>query len=207
MSVPASEFLLSADDYLEGEKLAEVKHEFLAGKVYAMAGAGDAHTTVSLNLASLLRAHARGGPCRVFMADMKLRVETADAYYYPDVMVTCDNRDRESEYVKRHPSLVVEVLSKSTAARDRGLKFAHYRSLPELQEYVLIDPKRLSVEVYRRDPDGRWVLFPQEQPGNVEFASLDFRCTTDAIYEDVVFPEPAKGPFDPFARSLSENQP
>ena len=200
MSVPATEFLLSPDEYLDGEKQAEVKHEFVAGQVYAMAGAGDAHTTVSLNLASLLRAHVRGGPCRVFMADMKLRVELADAYYYPDVMVTCDARDREDEYFKRHPSLVVEVLSRSTAARDRGLKFAHYRGLPELQEYVLIDPKRLSVEVFRRDQNGRWVLFPREEPGEVEFASLGFRCSTDAIYEDVEFPEPVKGPIDPFAR-------
>lgn len=200
MSVPASELPMSHEDYLEGEKVSEVKHEYVAGRVYAMAGASDAHNTVAGNLFALLRGHARGGPCRVFMSNMKLWVESADAYYYPDLLVSCSDKDRGAEYYKSHPTLVVEVLSKSTAAKDRGAKFAHYRTLSDLQEYVLIDPTRPSVEVFRRGNDGHWVLFPSEQPGDeVEFASLDFRCGLDAIYEDVEFPEPEPNPYDPFA--------
>jgi len=117
---------ISAADYLAGEEIAPVKHEYVAGEVFAMAGAGEAHVTVAGNLFALLRNHVRGGPpCRVYIADMKVRVEPADAFYYPDLFVTCDPADGRENLFKRHPAVVVEVLSNSTAAFDRGAKFIH----------------------------------------------------------------------------------
>lgn len=175
----------TAEDFLAWESAEEQKHEFIAGEVFAMAGAGDAHVTISLNLASALRNHLRGSPCRTYIADMKLFVETADAFFYPDVFVTCAATDGERRDHKREAVLVVEVLSPSTAAYDRGRKFAYYRELASLQEYVLIDTDRLAVEVYRRDASGYWVLHPHgDAAATAEFASVGCVLPLAAIYED-----------------------
>jgi Uma2 family endonuclease len=115
---------------------------------------------------------------------MKLRIETADAFYYPDVFVTCDARDRESEYYKKYPCLIVEVLSPSTEAFDRGAKFAAYRQLASLQEYLLIDSTRICVECYRRSPEGQWVLFPSDAGDRVQLRSVTLFLLVSALYRD-----------------------
>jgi len=185
MSSTAEKTRISVEEYLEGEAHSPVKHEYLAGEVFAMAGAGDAHVTVAGNLFALLRAYVRAGPCRVYISDMKVRVERADAYYYPDVFVTCAESDRTENLVKHHPTLVVEVLSESAAAFDRGAKFAHYRQLDSLREYVLIEAERRAVDVFRRNAEGHWVLYAYTGDEELELASLDFRCPLTAVYEDV----------------------
>lgn len=176
--------VFSADDYLAWEAGQSEKHEYLAGEVFGMAGASDAHVTISGNLFMALRSHLRGQPCRVYIADMKLEVAASAAFFYPDVFVTCAAADAQLADRKREPVLVAEVLSPSTAAFDRGLKFAHYRTLPSLQEYVLIDTERPSVEVFRRDAGGHWVLYPYGPGETVEFASADMQMPLAAIYED-----------------------
>ncbi|BDI16015.1 hypothetical protein ANSO36C_18170 [Nostoc cf. commune SO-36] len=186
MVVSQSEYYISPEEYLEGEKVSEIKHEYIDGQVYAMAGASDAHVTVSMNVSMLLRNHLRGSGCRVYMLDMKAQIDIINRYFYPDVMVTCDTRDKEFEYFKRHPSLIIEVLSESTEGYDRGKKFASYRHLESLQEYVLISPDRMSVECFRRNEDGHWVLYPYEKGEEVHLASVDFRCAIAEIYEDVI---------------------
>ena len=190
----------SAEDYLEWEKGNEIKHEYLDGEVFpmydaaqAMAGAKDGHVTVAGNIFALLKSHLRGGPCRVYMADMKVRVEAANQFFYPDVVVTCDPSDRSADYFKSHPALIVEVLSESTSAYDRGNKFEFYRQLDSLQEYVLVDPDRFSVDCFRRDDSGHWVLYPSGAGETVEFASVDLRAPIAAFYEDVTFPEKPAG--------------
>lgn len=187
MTSAAEKPKISAEDYLTGESASPAKHEYVAGEVFAMAGAGEAHVTVAGNLFALLRDHVRGSPCRVYISDMKVRVEEADAFYYPDVFVTCDPADGRENLFKRDPTLVVEVLSESTAAFDRGAKFAHYRLLDSLREYVLIEPERPSIDVFRRNADGNWVLHPIGEGGRLELESLDFHCPVEAIYEDVEF--------------------
>ncbi|RPE62992.1 Uma2 family endonuclease [Tibeticola sediminis] len=174
-----------AEDYLAWEANQPVKHEYLAGEVFAMAGGSDAHVTVSLNLASALRSHLRGTPCRTYIADMKLRVAAADAYFYPDVFVTCSAADAQQPLAKAEPVLVAEVLSPSTEAFDRGGKFAAYRSLPSLQEYVLIDPDRRSVEIYRRDASGHWVLYPYSGDEVLELGSVHLSLPLAQVFEDV----------------------
>jgi Uma2 family endonuclease len=186
MVISQSEYYISPEEYLEGEKFSEIKHEYIDGQVYAMAGASDAHVTVVGNLFVLLRNHFRGSGCRVYMADMKAQIDVINRYFYPDVMVTCDTRDREFEYFKCYPSLIIEVLSESTEGYDRGKKFASYRHLESLQEYVLISPRQMSVECFRRNEKGQWVLYPYEKGEEVHLASVDFRCAIAEIYEDVI---------------------
>jgi len=175
---------ITVDDYLAGEAVSPIKHEYVAGEVFAMAGASEEHVTIALNVAVLLRAHVRGGPCRVYIADMKLCVERVRAFFYPDVFVTCEAADAAEPTVKARARVVVEVLSESTEAYDRGAKFASYRQLPTLEEYVLIDSRIRCVEVFRRHPDG-WMLDPVPDDGRLTLATLGFECTLDAIYEDV----------------------
>lgn len=181
--------LLSVADYLAGEAASPVKHEYVAGEVFAMAGASEAHVTVAGNVFALLRAHVRGSPCRVYIADMKLRVERAEAFFYPDVFATCASADTTRPTFKQDATLVIEVLSESTEAYDRGAKFAAYRQLPTLEEYVLIDARTRAVELFRRHPEG-WILQSVPEDGQLELRSLDFRCGLDAIYEDVKFAPP-----------------
>ena len=143
--------------YLHNEQGETERHEYVAGEVFAMAGATKRHGTLALNAAIHLRQHLRGKPYQVWMADMKVRVAVDSAYYYPDVVVTCNAHDLSADAPKDYveaPHLIVEVLSESTESIDRREKWFSYRRLPSLQEYVLIDQNRAWVEVFRRTPAG-----------------------------------------------------
>lgn len=177
------------DDYIAWEAEQSERHEYLRGEVFAMTGARDAHNTIALNIASMLKSAFRGSPCRAFIADMKLRIDEADAIFYPDVMVTCDPRDRlpEADIAKHHPVLIVEVLSESTAAYDRGLKFEQYRTIPSLREYLLVEQGRRHVDLFRRVDDGRWLLCADIPADEVVLESVGQRLSLAAIYEDVEF--------------------
>ena len=186
MSLPAPQPFFDAQAYLAWEAEQSTKHEYHDGEVVAMAGASDAHVTVAGNVYMALRNHLRGSPCSVFISDMKLRVEEDNAFFYPDVFVTCAESDRGQSHSKSAPVLVVEVLSPATSAYDRGAKFAAYRKLPTLREYALIDPERLSLDLFRREGDSkRWVLHPIEAGGHVEWASVGLQVPLEALYEDV----------------------
>ncbi len=182
-----SQNYISPEEYLKLEELSQIKHEYIQGETYAMAGASDAHVTVAGNLFALLRNHVRGSGCRAYMSDMKARIESRNIYYYPDVMVTCDERDKKFPSFKRHPCLIIEVLSTGTEGFDRGDKFADYQELETLREYVLISQKRQRVECFRRNAEGLWVLYSYTQGSEIHLASVDFRTSMDAIYEDVTF--------------------
>ena len=186
MSLPAPQPVFDAQAYLAWEAEQSTKHEYHDGEVFAMAGASDAHVTVAGNVYMALRNHLRGSPCSVFISAMKLRVEEDNAFFYPDVFVTCAESDRGQSHSKSAPVLVVEVLSPATSAYDRGAKFAAYRKLPTLREYALIDPERLSLDLFRREGDSkRWVLHPIEAGGHVEWASVGLQVPLEALYEDV----------------------
>ena len=185
MTVPAPKPPFDAPAYLAWEAGQPEKHEYLDGEVFAMAGASESHVTLAGNLFMALRNHLRGGPCSVFISDMKLQVEADNAFFYPDVFVTCAESDRAHSHFKAAPSLVVEVLSPSTSAYDRGAKFAAYRKLPSLREYALVDTERQSIDLFRRDESGRWVLYPFEAGHTVELASVGLSVPLDQLYEDV----------------------
>ena len=179
---------LSHREYLEGEQRSDIRHEYLAGQVFAMAGAGENHNRIAGNLFFHLRAATRGKPCGVFISDMKLRVEQNDAYYYPDVMLTCDPADSESLY-KRSPCLVVEVLSPSTEAIDRREKLMAYRNLSSLRYYLLVAQEKRQVECHMRDAENHWWLTvcDNEGEGALEIVCGDLKVnfSLNDIYEDV----------------------
>ncbi|HLP88683.1 MAG TPA: Uma2 family endonuclease [Nostocaceae cyanobacterium] len=176
---------LSPEEYLELEKSSPIKHEYIQGQIYAMAGASDAHVTITANLVTLLRNHIRGTGCRVYVADMKARIESLDIFYYPDIMVTCDQRDRDFEYFKRYPNLIIEVLSPATEALDRGDKFSDYQELETLQEYVLVSQNRQRIDCFRRNSESRWVLYNYRENQELELTSINFKCPVSDVYEDV----------------------
>lgn len=176
---------MTAADYLNWEEAQEQRHEFVAGEVFAMAGAEDWHVTVTGNIAIALRQHLRGGPYQTYISDMRLQVEAANAYFYPDVMVTCDAADHASRRFKSHPVLLVEVLSDSTGHYDRGDKFAQYRRIASLREYMLVDIARRATDVYRKGADGLWVLHPFAGEENVVLASVDLTLSARELFADV----------------------
>ena len=191
MGMPQPQFRFDAQAYLAWEAEQCERHEFVDGEVYAVTGARDSHNRVAGNIYIGLRSALKGSPCRTFMSDMKLRVADEDVYFYPDVFVTCDERDRspEADLVKRHASLVVEVLSDSTAAYDRGRKFELYRSIDSLSEVLFVQPDRRQVDLFRRNPaDGLWVLHPASGSDTLHLASLDVDLPLAVVYDEVLPP-------------------
>jgi Uma2 family endonuclease len=186
MTVSKSHAYFTPEEYLEIERLSLIKHEYLQGQMVAMAGASKAHVIITGNLSALLVNHLRGTGCISYSVDMKVRLPALNIFYYADLAVTCDGRDRASdEDFILHPKLIVEVLSDSTAAFDRGDKFSDYQAIPELEEYVLVHQKQVLVERFQRRSDTLWV--PQIfRPGEVvEFASIGFTCEIADLYDNI----------------------
>ena len=176
---------LTPDEYLEAERYSEIRHEYFDGQVVAMAGASSAHGLLVTNLVALLRPRVRGTGCQLFSGDMKVKLATRNRFFYPDLLLTCDERDREMDYFKQHPKLVIEVLSESTEAFDRGAKFRDYGELTSLEEYVLVSQKERLVECFTRKEDGSWRLDRYADDDRLRLESLDFTVDLDLVYEDV----------------------
>ena len=187
MSLPQPKIPFGPDDYLAWEQDQPCRNEYVDGKVFAKGGASDAHGTAAGNLAALLHAALRGKPCRPFIADMKVHVEVANSFFYPDILVTCDPRDRQPEasLAKQWPSLIVEVLSDSTAALDRGRKFELYQQIDTLQEYLLIEQDRKHADLFRKNSEGLWVLHPAGEGDVIRLESVGVELALDGLYEDV----------------------
>lgn len=178
---------LSPQEYLDWEATQDIKHEYIDGEAFAMMGGTISHNLISGNLYALLKSHLRGKGCRVFIADVKVQVLESGAYFYPDVMVSCDERDRPAVNLIRHPCLIVEVLSPSTEAFDRGEKFRRYRQLSTLQEYVLVDATQISVDRFRRLSETQWELQSFTAEDTLELTSIGWHGALALLYEDVVF--------------------
>lgn len=177
---------MTAAEFLAWDKTQTIKHEFVQGEVFAMAGGEDRNDIAAGNLYIALRQHLRGTSCRVYGSDVKLRVDEADCYFYPDLMVTCSQTDSGDRLVKREPVLVVEVLSSGTAAYDRGDKFACYRMLPQLREYLLVDIAARRCDLFRKQaPDGLWVLHPTDEKQALHLASVDLTMAPEALWADL----------------------
>ena len=176
---------LSIEDYLAQERDGDVRHEYIAGEIYAMVGASRSHNLIASNLHAALHNHLRGSPCRVFMNDMKVRIETGDRFYYPDILVSCSKiEDEPDEYYETQPVVIVEVLSPSTAMRDRLEKRLAYQRLVSLQEYVLVTQDAMQVEIYRRLSDG-WEREMCQADDSIHFRSIGFELPSQVIYEGI----------------------
>jgi Uma2 family endonuclease len=176
--------LLTPEEYLQLEEKSPIKHEYIDGQVYAMAGTTDTHNLVAGNLYTIIRNHLRGSNCRVYFADVKVRLEKRNHFYYPDIIVTCDDRDRETATYKSYPKLIIEVLSDSTEAFDRGDKFNDYQTLDSLEEYVLVNSKHQRVETFRRGEQGLWIL-QTYQGESFSLESINLTASFSDLYEDV----------------------
>lgn len=178
---------MTVEEYLEWESRQEVRHEYVNGEVLAMTGGTIPHNDIALNLYSALRPPLRSRGCRINVSDVKVQVSPDSPYYYPDVIVSCDARDLNARKFIQSPKLIVEVLSPSTEARDRGEKFIYYQTLPSLQEYILIDAEKIAVECFRRGEGRMWLYSPYTIGDVVSFQSLEFECPIKLLYEGVSF--------------------
>ena len=170
MSLPKERFSLSIADYLAGERDGAVRHEYVGGQAYAMAGASARHNRIAGNIFARLNDHLDGADCEPFISDMKIRV-SPDLFYYPDVVVTCDEPGGDA-YFRTEPRLIIEVLSPTTERIDRHEKLAAYRNCPSVQEYALVSQEGMMIELHRRSNDEWQTLF---------FTEPDERCAVESI--------------------------
>ena len=175
--------LISVADYLEGEKLAEVRHEYLNGIVVAMAGASRRHNTIALNIASALHGHLAGKPCRPFMGDLKVGIarRSQTLFYYPDIVVECATTSPSDDYITTEPKVIFEILSPSTERIDRREKFWAYMELESFEDYVLVDQQQAHIEIFRRTND--WL--PEiitETDASLHLSSIDFTMSIAEVY-------------------------
>jgi Uma2 family endonuclease len=172
--------------YLAIERISPIKHAYIQGQLVAMAGASKAHVIIVGNLSALLNNHLRGTGCLAYANDMKVRLLELNRFYYADLAVTCDQRDKLSdEDFILHPKLIVEVLSDSTEAFDRGDKFADYKTIPELEEYVLIHQKQVLVERFQRKSENLWLPTVYSSGDALELASIGFRGAIADLYTNL----------------------
>jgi Uma2 family endonuclease len=181
----------SVEQYLAMERTSEVRHEYIDGLVYAMSGGTGAHSGLAANLIGLLFNALRDGPCRVYSSDLKVRIG-ATRFVYPDASAGCEGveRNEHGDEWLTTPRLVAEVLSRSTAAYDRGGKFDGYRWVPALRDYVLVETVRRLVEVRSRGEDGAWTTRTYTSGDWVELPGLGVRLAVDDLYAKVDLDEP-----------------
>lgn len=184
--MPARQPAVPYAEYVARERTSAQKHEYLGGEILAMAGGTPRHASLAAAFASELRAALRGRPCTVYSSDLRVRVQATGMATYPDVTVVCGHLETDAEDPDAvvNPALVVEVLSDSTEAHDRGEKAAHYRHVPSLREYVFVTQQHPRVEVYRRNEAGRWELFEFGPGSTCELSSVDGRISVDEVYRD-----------------------
>ena len=179
---------MSVEEYFElEENHPDTRYEYLDGYVYMMSGGSANHAAISGNIYAILKNALRGGPCRAYNSDIKVRV-SKQCYFHPDVTVSCDSRDRGTTSVLQSPRLVVEVLSPSTEARDRGRKLQCYLACPSIEEYLLVDSRPMRIEIYRKERK-KWVYEAFETDDEVELATIGVRFPVADAYEDVIFEE------------------
>ena len=178
-------------EYFAWEEQQQVRHEYIDGEVYAMTGGTINHSQIASNFNRLLGNHLRGSGCKTLNSDARVNILASSHYVYPDVSVTCDERDKTTAQYITYPCLIIEVLSPSTEAYDRGNKFKLYRRNPILQEYVLIDAETMAIELFRKTDSDTWQIIDYDPGDMVELTSIKLTFPIEQVYEDIIFaPEP-----------------
>ncbi len=190
MAANPNRVVMSVEEYLELDRNSlDTRYEFIDGVVTMLAGGTTKHSRICVNMVSQLHTALRGKPCQVFNSDLRVSISRT-RYVYPHASVSCDPHDLEEEGdIIYYPRVIIEVLSPSTEASDRGKKFSYYRSCPTIQEYVLISTQEQAVDVYRRASDNLWTLHPFGPSEVVTLKSINVSIPMDDFYEDVTFPE------------------
>lgn len=190
MSTPAHRVRYEWSEYLALEESSNVKHEFLDGRIYAMAGGTPEHAALAAAMIGLLFGQLRRGRCRVHDSDLRIRVLQTGLATYPDATVVCGPRERDpaDENAVTNPTLVVEVLSRSTEEYDRGDKFEHYKRIPSLRQYVLVSHREREIEVWTRGATGEWNSVAAREGDEVSLASIDARIDVRDLYQAAAEP-------------------
>jgi Uma2 family endonuclease len=178
---------LTPEEYLTWEEKQEVKHEYFDGEVYAMAGGTVNHGRVAVNFSFILQSHLRGNKCIVLNSDVKIKILNSDKFVYPDVSVTCDDRDSTATNSISHPCLIVEVLSPSTEAFDLNGKFKLYRRSSSLRDYVLVSADKIELDLYRKNEQGKWEIINYIAGDLVELASINLTFPIEQVFEGITF--------------------
>ena len=186
MGLPKLKTKISVEDYLEGEKISPVRHEYIEGEVYPMEGTSNNHSRIAVNITTALSDHLRDSPCEPFAGDTKVRAAIS-IFYYPDVLVSCEETEEDS-YFCNNPILIIEVTSPSTEHIDRREKLFAYQRIASVQEYAVIDQHKINIELHRRQPNGTWITnFFDASDDEVELQSVGLTLPITEIYRRVRF--------------------
>jgi Uma2 family endonuclease len=176
---------MTAEEYLAWESGQELRYEYCAGEVFAMAGGTKGHNRLALNLYAALADRVDAEGCEINVSDVKVDLQEGRFYRYPDLVVSCDERDKNEGASYSFPKLIVEVLSDSTESIDRGKKFQEYIQIPTLEEYVLISTKQIQVECFRRGEGRMWLYFPYAEGDVISITSLGVELPIEQLYRNV----------------------
>lgn len=168
----------------EGKQLE--KHEYIDGEVYAMSGGSVNHSRIAVRFTALCANHLEGGSCETGNSDLRVNIVETDIYTYPDVSVTCDERDKTTTQYITYPCLIVEVLSESTEAYDRGGKFRMYRNNPVLQDYLLVSSTSIEMDLYHKNDAGEWIILNYKAGDIIELKSINLSFAIEQVYRGLV---------------------
>jgi Uma2 family endonuclease len=174
------------EEYFAWEEKQLEKHEYIDGEVYAMSGGSKNHSLISVRFITLFSNHLEGGGCETGNSDLKVNIVATDNYTYPDVSVTCDERDKTTTQYITYPCLIVEVLSDSTESYDRGGKFRLYRNNPILQDYLLVSSVSIEMDLYHKNDAGEWVIINYQEGDTVELKSINLSFPIEQVYRGLV---------------------
>nr|WP_264308954.1 Uma2 family endonuclease [[Leptolyngbya] sp. PCC 7376] len=177
---------MTPEEYLAWEEQQEYRYEYIDGEIIAMTGGSLAHNDIALNLYSLLRPHLKKRGCRINVADVKVQGKANSRYFYPDLVISCHPEDKQAKKWIQYPSTIIEVLSPSTANYDKSRKLKLYRQIPSLQEYILIDSQKVSVEMYQRQTGKMWGYTDYGLDEILTIPSIEFECSVALLYEDAI---------------------
>ncbi|MBD2608900.1 Uma2 family endonuclease [Scytonema hofmannii FACHB-248] len=187
IAIPEQPQKMTIEEYLQWEPDQDVRYEYVNGELFAMTGGTIPNNDIALNLYTALRPHLRSRGCRANVSDVKVQVSPKSPYYYPDVIVSCDPQDLNARKFIQNPKLIAEVLSPGTSGKDRGEKFTYYLTIPTLQDYILIDSEKISVECYCRGEGRMWLYYPYTVGDIITLSSIEFEFPIEWLYEGVVF--------------------
>jgi Uma2 family endonuclease len=187
IAVPKYDRHFTPEEYFIWEEQQPYKHELINGLVYAMSGGSQNHSSIQINILALIKNHLRGSNCKVFTSDLKVNILHTANYTYPDLSVTCDERDRKHLYYITYPCLIVEVLSDTTEAYDRGKKFSAYRQNPNLVDYLLVSSNEVAVDIYHRNKEGDWLILSYGSGDQIELKSIGLKVDIEQFYEEITF--------------------
>lgn len=174
------------EEYFAWEEKQLEKYEYIDGHVYAMGGGTKNHSLIAVRLTTLFSNHLEGGSCETGNSDLRINIAGSNDYTYPDISVTCDERDQKTTQYITYPCLIVEVLSKSTEAYDRGGKFRLYRNNPVLQDYLLVNSTRIEMDLYHKKNTGEWVILNYQEGDTIELKSINLTFPIEQVYRELV---------------------